>query len=101
MSSDSWKAIVDTYHSKSLGHNLDMSESGPKMKKDKLSLKLRSTIEQARKQVVNDGAALETCGETSGNGPLALYCYIALFVTFYYFMLPFMLLIDLRHKNHL
>ena len=38
---------------------------------------------------------------TSGNDPLALYCYIALFVTFYYFMLPFMLLIDLRHKNHL
>ena len=55
--------MVDTNHSKSLGYNLDMSESGPKTKKDKLSLKLWSAIEQARKQVVNDGAALETCGE--------------------------------------
>ena len=40
-----------------------MSESGPKTKKDKLSLKLRSAIEQAHKQIVNDGTALETCGE--------------------------------------
>ena len=45
---------------KLLGHNLDVPESGSKMK---ASLKLQNVIEQAHNHVANDVAALATCGE--------------------------------------